>query len=237
VNEWVNEWMSAWMNEWPPWRRIEIESTTARVHAVDDRAKVKNGHARIARARGHARGVEPRVRIRTTQTNPRVSEFKEGKTTFYRTTATTRGLWQGRWQKRDDDEMGTFFDARTRDAHFRFEAHARENRASDDDDASTQHRMNVPLERVSSRVFAIDRWRRGHHRCVRTRVSVTSTRVITLVARAWIIFVYGKSPVIYPLPLFVAFGRPATRQSTISPFLVRSCEFCAMSSQALVVKT
>ena len=50
---------------------------------------------------------------------------------------------------RDDDEMGTFFDARTRDAHFRFEAHARENRASDDDDASTQHRMNVPLERVS----------------------------------------------------------------------------------------
>ena len=48
-----------------------------------------------------------------------------------------------------DVGMGTIFDARTRDAHFRFEAHARENRASDDDDASTQHRLNVPLERVS----------------------------------------------------------------------------------------
>ncbi len=29
---------------------------------------------------------------------------------------------------RDDEEMGTIFDARTRDAHFRFDAHARESR-------------------------------------------------------------------------------------------------------------
>ena len=40
-----------------------------------------------------------------------------------------------------DVGMGTIFDARTRDAHFRFEAHARENRASDDA-SSTQHRMS-----------------------------------------------------------------------------------------------
>ena len=45
--------------------------------------------------------------------------------------------------------MGTFFDARTRIAHFRFEAHARENRASDDNASTHQHRMNVSLERVS----------------------------------------------------------------------------------------
>ena len=38
--------------------------------------------------------------------------------------------------------MGTFFDARTRIAHFRFEAHARENRATDDASSTHQHRMS-----------------------------------------------------------------------------------------------
>ena len=49
--------------------------------------------------------------------------------------------------------MGTFFDARTRIAHFRFEAHARENRATDDASSTHQHRMSR-VSRVSSRLHA-----------------------------------------------------------------------------------
>ena len=52
---------------------------------------------------------------------------------------------------RDDDEMGTFFDARTRIAHFRFEAHARENRATDD--ASSTHQPECLACRASLLAF------------------------------------------------------------------------------------
>lgn len=46
-------------------RRRDIESTAARVHDADERAKVKSCRVRIAQARGLARRVEPSARIWT----------------------------------------------------------------------------------------------------------------------------------------------------------------------------
>ena len=80
---------------------------------------MKNGHAHIVRARRHARGVEPRVVYgRRTRNRASLNSKKERGCCI--------GLLRRRAvcdtddeDRRDEDEMGTFFDARTRDAHFR----------------------------------------------------------------------------------------------------------------------
>ena len=104
---------------------------------------MKNGHARIVRARAdtHVESSRGCVYGRRKRTRASLNSKKERRRAigFLRRRAVCDTDDD---ERRDDDEMGTFFDARTRIAHFRFEAHARENRATDDASPTHQHRMS-----------------------------------------------------------------------------------------------
>ena len=87
-------------------------------------------------------------------------------------------------ERRDDDEMGTFFDARTRIAHFRFEAHARENRATDDASSTHQHRM-CPSSACRASLLAFTRVVRATSKKIHARASSVTTTTSPRRARSF----------------------------------------------------